>query len=168
MSSRQSQTRASPRTDIIFACFVAYVFGVGVLTIAPPPLSRSNGLSGTNLIPLLNSIGCFVPDPGQPSTSLFCLQTIFGNLMMFLPLGFLLPLVSPRTHSLKTVLATAFLASLGIEAAQFAGSWLGSPRWTDVDDILLNVMGALVGYTILRMGQAVTRALVRWSASPTP
>jgi len=87
---------------------------------------------------------------------------------MFLPLGFLLPLVSTRTNSLKTVLATAFVASLGIEAAQFAGSWLGSSRWTDVDDILLNVIGALFGYTLLRIGQAVARVLVRSSASPAP
>jgi len=101
-------------------------------------------------------------------TTLFCLQTIFGNLTMFLPLGFLLPLVSTRTNSLKTVLAMAFVASLGIEAAQFAGGWLGSPRWTDVDDILLNVIGALFGYTLLRISQAVARVLVRSSASPAP
>lgn len=58
-----------------------------MLTLAPAPISMSNGLFGTHLVPVIHSINCFVPNPGQPSTAAFCLRTIVGNLVMFVPLG---------------------------------------------------------------------------------
>lgn len=100
-------------------------------------------------------------NPGQPSTTLFCLQTIIGNMIMFMPLGVMLPLISRRVVSAETVLTTALTASLAIEAVQYAGKWLGIPRWTDIDDVLLNVTGALVGYALLRIAQRARRSSIR-------
>jgi len=147
--------------SLLLGCFAFYVILIGVLTIAPPPLSRSNGLWGTNLVPVFHSIRCFVPDPGQPPTAFFCLQTIFGNIIMFIPLGLMLPLVSERIVSAGKVAATAFIVSLAIEAVQYAGRWLGSPRWSDIDDVLLNVTGALLGYALLRISQSASRSFTR-------
>ncbi|HVF40358.1 MAG TPA: VanZ family protein [Gemmatimonadaceae bacterium] len=151
--------RRSP--DILFGCFVLYLIFVGLFTIAPPPISRSNGLSGVNLIPVMRSIQCFVPDPGQPSTTKFCLEIILGNLLLFVPFGILLPLVSETPMSVKKVLTTALIASGLIEIVQFIGSRIGSPRWTDVDDVLLNVAGAVVGYAIVRSLMCLRRSVQR-------
>jgi len=134
--------------------FSFYLVVLAVATLAPPPISPSNGLFGTNLLPVMNSIGCFVPNPGQPSTTAFCVRTIAGNLAMFIPLGILLPLISWELASAKSVAVAAFALSVAIEALQFAGRWLGSPRWTDIDDVLFNVVGALIGYGLIRMVQA--------------
>lgn len=100
-----AQKRSSP--DILMGCFILYVILVGVLTIASTPLSRTNGLSGINLFPVIRSVRCFVPNPGQPSTTLFCLRTIIGNMIMFVPLGVMLPLISRRVVLAETVFSPA-------------------------------------------------------------
>lgn len=71
-----------------------------------------------------------------------------GNVLVFAPLGLLLPLSAPRLARLSRVVVGGFAFSFGIEFAQLAISGvLGySYRITDVDDILLNVAGVVLGY----------------------
>ncbi len=67
-------------------------------------------------------------------------QYIF-NIMLFMPLGFLLPLMWKPFHSQNKILLTGFLCSFAIEFLQmFCG------RMTDVDDLLTNTVGAVLGY----------------------
>jgi len=64
-----------------------------------------------------------------------------------------IPLNGLLGTNLKSVAVAAFALSVVIEALQFGGRWLGSPR-TDIDDVLLSVVGALIGYGLIRMVQA--------------
>lgn len=64
----------------------------------------------------------------------------FGNLGTFLPLGFFLPLLFRGFGSKKTFLF-GLTFSLGAECCQF---FLG--RHCDVDDVILNVLGVMLGY----------------------
>jgi len=162
-SQRQSERNAQ-RGVATFLCFSLYVALLGIVTLAPPPISWSNDQFGTNLVPLLYSVRCFVPNPGQPSTTAFCLQSIVGNLAMFAPLGIMLPLLSEELSSAKSVLTVSMAASISIELLQYVGRWVGNPRWSDVDDVLFNVIGALLGYGFLRLA----RAAARWLRSPAP
>lgn len=67
---------------------------------------------------------------------------LVGNVIMFIPLGYLLPKVSARQRKLwRTLLTTALLIAL-VELLQLF-SLRGS---CDVDDVILNVMGAAIGY----------------------
>lgn len=66
---------------------------------------------------------------------------IIGNMAWFVPLGALLPALRPRINGRKALLAGAALAA-GIEALQYL---LGTGV-SDVDDVLLNALGALAGY----------------------
>jgi glycopeptide antibiotics resistance protein len=161
LASRRSKERKSLAAGAVSWCFTVYVILVDLLTLAPPPLSRSNGLFGANIVPVIYSIRCFVPNPGQPSTTAFCLRTITGNLVMFVPLGIMLPLLSERWASAKVVLTAALMASVSIELLQYAERWLGSPRWSDIDDVLLNVTGALLGYGLVRLARVAGRWLKR-------
>jgi glycopeptide antibiotics resistance protein len=79
---------------------------------------------------------------------------IGGNLIGFLPFGFLLPLAWQPAQKLKTLALTAFLVSLSFEIFQFCTN-VGS---FDVDDLLLNLSGAVCGFFLLRW---VLRALAR-------
>ncbi len=151
-----------------FAAFSVYVVILGVLTLAPPSMSTANGSFGINLVPVLQSIGCFVPNPGQPSTTAFCLQTMGGNFAMFIPLGFLVPLISEEVSSARALLVVATATSIAIELLQYTGRWLGTPRWTDIDDVLLNVAGALAGYALLRGARYVIGRLWKNSAARSP
>lgn len=159
---RRGHGQARSELDLAFVAFSLYVILVGVLTLAPPPLSLSNGHFGTNLVPVIYSVRCFVPNPGQPPTTLFCLQSMAANVALFLPLGFLLPTLSERFRSAKEVLKAALALSVAIEMLQYAGRWLGNPRWTDVDDVLLNTLGALMGYCLFRLVAKPKRGVSYW------
>jgi len=70
---------------------------------------------------------------------------LFGNLGTFLPLGFFPALLFRKFRAKKTFFfGLAF--SLGAEFCQF---FLG--RHCDVDDILLNVTGVMMGYGLCRL-----------------
>ena len=63
------------------------------------------------------------------------------NAFMFMPLGFLLPLIWKSFRQAKKTVAFGFLMSLTIEICQ-----LFCFRATDVDDLIMNTLGAFLGY----------------------
>lgn len=67
---------------------------------------------------------------------------LVGNLVMFVPLGFLLPRTFPRLDRLWKTLAIVVLAVILVELVQLF-TLLGS---CDVDDLILNTLGAALGY----------------------
>ncbi|MFI0372522.1 VanZ family protein [Actinomadura sp. 1N219] len=77
-----------------------------------------------------------------------------GNLMLLMPLGVLLPLVWTTLRGpVRLVLLTAVL-SLAIETVQ--GAFVIG-RAFDVDDVILNVIGVLIGYLLL--GRRLSKTL---------
>jgi glycopeptide antibiotics resistance protein len=77
-------------------------------------------------------------------------KQVIGNLIMLFPLGIYLPLLLPRLRQLSgffVVLVISFLVSLGIEILQLATSY----RSTDIDDVILNTMGACLGFRIYHL-----------------
>lgn len=88
------------------------------------------------------------------------LAQVLANVAMFVPLGFLLPmLVNPCGWG--RAVSVAIGASIAIEVSQFTISWLLGYTYkiTDVDDVILNVTGALLGYGLFRVlsGRVVDR-----------
>jgi len=72
---------------------------------------------------------------------------LFGNVLMFLPLGFLLPLTFRKLTGLwKILLATASLIT-AVELLQLF-TLVGS---CDIDDLILNLIGATLGYGLYRI-----------------
>ena len=74
---------------------------------------------------------------------------LLGNVVCFMPFGFLLPMVSKRSV-FKNFLSVTFLAmlfSIGIETAQLVTK-VGA---FDVDDIFLNTIGGLLVYIFLKL-----------------
>lgn len=74
------------------------------------------------------------------------LINLFGNVLLFIPTGAILPIVYPKLDSFWKVFRVGFLMSLAIEAAQL----LFYLRTTDVDDLILNCLGVAIGYAIYR------------------
>ncbi|MGK5511477.1 VanZ family protein [Brevibacillus formosus] len=79
------------------------------------------------------------------------MYNLIGNVMLFVPLGLLLPLIFMSFQSVHRVFFLTLSASLIIETLQLLFS-LGS---FDVDDLLLNVLGGLIGYGMFRVGAAL-------------
>lgn len=70
-------------------------------------------------------------------------MTYILNVIMFMPLGFLLPLIWDNFRKLSKVLLTGFFMSLAIEVCQ-----LFCLRATDIDDLIMNTLGTFAGYLI--------------------
>ena len=67
---------------------------------------------------------------------------VIGNIALFVPFGFILSYFV-KARKIKHVVIPTFIVSLSAELIQYQ---IG--RAFDVDDILLNTMGALVGFMI--------------------
>ncbi|MCL1895101.1 MAG: VanZ family protein [Clostridiales bacterium] len=68
-----------------------------------------------------------------------------SNILLFLPVGFLLPMLWKKFDKWQTALLCGFFFSLSIEVSQLFNS-----RITDIDDLLLNTAGAIIGYFIFK------------------
>ena len=76
-----------------------------------------------------------------------CAINLIGNIILFIPGGFLLPKIFPRLRSFWRFLFLAFGLLLLIESAQ-----LFSLRGRlDVDDLILNLLGLLLGYILSKI-----------------
>ena len=136
---------------MLIAVFLVYLGVVAALTVIPTHELRVRRTRSdhVNIIPLSYSFRCFLQDPNMhPRLALFCLRNTIGNLLLFIPLGILLPLVSDRFRSFTRVLLAAVCLSVTIEAIQFFSQFIGNARSVDIDDVLLNTLGACLGFLI--------------------
>lgn len=99
-----------------------------------------------NLIPF-ETICRFAKLLGYPASRQHAIINLFGNVIMFIPLGGLLPRVFPRLDDLKKVLLASAVIMTLVELAQLF-TLLGS---CDTDDLLLNVLGAAMGFGLHRI-----------------
>lgn len=71
---------------------------------------------------------------------------ILGNIVLFIPFGLLYPILTDKQRKFLWVFLGSFLFSLSIELLQMMFR-IGS---LDIDDIILNVFGALIGYSVFK------------------
>lgn len=69
---------------------------------------------------------------------------ILGNVIGFLPFGFILPVIADRLHSAFLITLAGFSLSLTVELIQL----VTKVGCFDVDDLILNTLGAALGYLI--------------------
>lgn len=87
---------------------------------------------------------------------LFAMFTnLFGNVIIFIPLGVFMPMASKRRNFFATTFYS-FGLSLGVEVFQLI-SKVGS---FDVDDLLLNTVGGMIGYLCYVICCAIRRKYV--------
>jgi glycopeptide antibiotics resistance protein len=72
---------------------------------------------------------------------------IVGNLIMLLPLGIYLPLLYKKLSNFFVVVLVSLFVSSFIELLQLVTSY----RSADVDDVLLNTVGAAAGFLIYKI-----------------
>jgi glycopeptide antibiotics resistance protein len=139
--------RAPVRRAAMEALFVGYMGAVLYVAVFLPLPVRSDDTrlvwASVNLVPARTVLGIIRDFPG-----LVILQ-LLDNVVMFVPLGFLLPLLSTRYRRFATTAAVGLSVSVGIELVQLALLLtLISRRSVDVDDVILNVTGACLGYLV--------------------
>nr|WP_253197347.1 VanZ family protein [Clostridium algidicarnis] len=85
------------------------------------------------------------------------IMNVLGNFILLIPIGFLTPILWKKVNSLKDIVIVGFLVSLSIELLQLLENFLsiGFFRVVDVDDLILNVLGAVFGYMAYQVAKLV-------------
>ena len=124
-----------------------WLIGGLVLTLEPAhPLPGQ--VVDDNLVPF-QTLGIYLNN----LSSDFWLRNLFGNLALLLPLGLLGPIALPALDRWWRVALLALLVSSAIELTQL----LVPDRSADIDDVIVNVAGAMVGYLVFRLVQFARR-----------
>jgi glycopeptide antibiotics resistance protein len=135
---------------VLFVLYLGWIIGA---TLCPLPLTRSAEGFATlfnrpNLVPLASIRETLLLAGTWPR-----LRLLVGNVVVFVPFGLLVPLIWPRLARWSRMALAALLFSLAIEGSQLLlslliGTWY---RMSDIDDVLLNVPGVLLGFGLYRM-----------------
>lgn len=138
--------------EILLISFLVYTSLVLELTIVPASIS---GISNPpepalNAVPVMNTYKQFMATLAEASSTdmNFALENIIGNIILFLPLGIFLPCISPAVNSTKKVAVICLCCSFSIELVQFLLRKFGTYRTVDIDDVILNTAGGLLGWLI--------------------
>jgi glycopeptide antibiotics resistance protein len=127
---------------------VAYAAALVLVTLAPirwrADLARYRNNWRPQLVPLWN----MVVNLRDGDRALATLAGAAGNVVLFLPLGFLLPMLAPRLDLFWRTVGAGFALSAAIELSQVA---FPGVRRADVNDVLMNTLGAALGYLLYRL-----------------
>ena len=86
-------------------------------------------------------------DSSRPEYVRAAVINLGGNVIMFIPLGFLLPRVFEKLNRFRNVLLTTALIITAVEIIQLL-TLVGS---CDIDDLILNAAGAAIGYGLHKL-----------------
>ncbi|WP_367281276.1 VanZ family protein [Demequina lignilytica] len=138
---------------LLWGALVACLAGIAFLTVGASTSFSNSGTSSVNLT-LFQEI-----ERALRSDSRIAWLNLIGNLAMFAPLGAVLVALMRRlTVVLRVMVATVVsgMLSAAIEIAQLA---LG--RVADIDDVLLNTLGAFGGAVVAAVVIGVANAVRR-------
>jgi glycopeptide antibiotics resistance protein len=138
---------------VAFVAMVGFAVLLARATLTPSPASV--GIAHANLHP-----GRSLRQYFDRYTVAGALRQVGGNLLLGVPFGVLLPVLAPKARGLLRVLITTALVMVLVELAQGA---IVEGRAFDIDDVIMNTTGALLGWLLVGrlMGKAVHRPRLR-------
>lgn len=135
--------------------FVAYILLLLFLTVFrvqyfPWDLHIVSGrpLSDINIIPIIQTMKL-----AQGNSILDFLYNLYGNILWFVPFGIMVPALSKKKMSLSKAVLLGGSLSIIIEAFQF----LLMSGVSDIDDVIFNVIGVIIGYCLYQLGKSMKK-----------
>lgn len=127
--------------QIFVVLYIWFVLSVTLLPIIIPP----EGIKAYNIN--LNILQMFEYPEWQSAV-----RNIAGNVVMFMPLAFCTYFISGKTVSFGRIIMISLIGSLSIEILQFIENISGladlSYRTSDINDVILNVAGGIIGWLL--------------------
>jgi glycopeptide antibiotics resistance protein len=149
---------------ILLVIYLLFLIRLLIFKYPIPVLSRivdewelNNAKAGvtTANLTLFKTIRMYIRYYHNDSMNVFA--NLFGNVLIFMPLGALIPLSFPETDHWWMILLHAFWLSLCIELFQLV-SHFGA---FDVDDIFLNTLGGMLGFYLFLIIRTIYRHIRR-------
>jgi glycopeptide antibiotics resistance protein len=119
--------------QVLLTLYVLFLFDLALIQFPstnPPP----------NFIPFHSMIGDWNTGGREFAVN------FLGNIVAFMPIGLIPPLARPRSTSARHAGLFCLSLSATIELVQY----VSGRRVADVDDLILNTLGGLLGYHALR------------------
>ncbi|CAM3298811.1 VanZ like family protein [Filibacter tadaridae] len=113
---------------------------------------RNQGEFGYNLIPF-NTIKTYITELHFSIATL----NILGNIIPFIPMGFLIPMAFPSQRNIYKTMLTCFIIIFIIETLQlifFLGIF-------DIDDFILNLISCFIGFIIYTIYQIIFKVIIQ-------
>lgn len=125
--------------------FILYIFSMIYLLFIVREVDFE---AGYNLIPFY-SFKMFFPllTSEYVGYRYLAISNLFGNIVIFIPLGIFLPLIFKKLNKFLLFFITVTIIPIVIEFIQFFTK-LGT---ADIDDVILNILGSLIGYSIFKL-----------------
>lgn len=133
---------------VLNSCLLAVsVFAVLFMTV----LRRTSGAHELILIP-----GYFLQE-GKRQPEIY--RSLLMNVLLFTPLGLSLSAVLSKNNSTWRCIGTVTLISLGFSVLVEATQFIGCLGRAEVDDVLANTLGALIGALHVPIGKALQKRI---------
>lgn len=172
---KSSKLGSNGTREFLLSLFIGYIAILCVFMFTPNVFIANHGIDLTS--ENFDFVGNFKDriDSGSWGINIYPLRTIksylkysggfhaftniFGNILIFMPVTFLLACIYEKMHSIKNILLISIGMSLFIEFIQF---FIG--RSVDIDDLILNVIGGVLGYIMYmifsKLNLKITRVFI--------
>ncbi|MQS76443.1 VanZ family protein [Lactobacillus halodurans] len=107
-------------------------------------------LSEINIVPLIETFKL-----ADAKSLVDFIYNLYGNIMWFVPMGFFIPALSKKHLKFFDVVVIGALISISIETMQF----VLNTGVTDIDDVIFNTIGAMVGYLLFFIGKWIKKSI---------
>lgn len=140
------------RKEVLLIILSIYV--MGLIAVALLPFSSHGSIKPTaNLVPVFNTVKDISTIPANMKSFMikFWIINIFGNLFLLAPLAAIVPIIFKKFRNIKATVILCFLISVSIELLQYLSMFCGNFRSVDIDDIILNTLGSIIGFGIYKL-----------------
>lgn len=120
--------------------FFMYFLAIFSYTFFPMHI-RPESIFIINFVPIEETISMFSNNVNLG------IYNVLGNTLMFVPLGIFIPLLFKKRDNIISIIFYGFTGSLFIEINQL----MTGGRTADIDDVIFNTVGALLGYIIYKV-----------------
>lgn len=156
---KEYKYKSNSKREFVYSLFAGYSSALSLILFMPNAYLSNKGVElssnnfdfigdfkerihqgnwGVNIIPF-KTIKNYI----NYSASFHIFSNIIGNILIFIPLSYMLIYLYEPLRNLKNLIITLSLISFCIEFFQF---FMG--RSVDIDDIILNLLGGIIAYLI--------------------
>lgn len=152
-------------TRSVLACWLAAVLALVMYPFPLPPYEPSIQPPGWTILDWISPPFATIDAALQYGVTAQEALQLVGNVLLFVPLGFLAPALTPRFRTVARSASLGLLVSLAIELAQLATTLALHPfRSADLDDVMLNTIGTVIGFAAWRVASMLLVELRRREA----
>ncbi len=150
---------------LVFLGFIGYIITLVGVLFFPIIYDKSVFINpeannpSINIIPFNTVLSILENDPST------FIRQVLGNIIIFIPMGFFLPVYISRLKRLKSCFFAVLSLTVIIELTQLLLDFIlvKNYRCCDIDDVILNAIGGMIGYAIFSI---VKRFYFRLSTKP--